>query len=163
MDITLNQVKAIYKEIAEKHKQINGFHWGDFLDAVSAESKAEYPILICTIQPASMAEQTVGINVQVSVWDKYNEGDWDQLDEVFSDNLSMVVDIKNIMLSERLVDYLESSFTSNPAPYKHKGQDLVAGWTFDIHHEIYDDANYCGIPIDDSFEFLERGKDYIPN
>ena len=163
MDITLNQLKAIFKEIAEKHKQINGFHWGDFLDAISDKEIAHYPLMVCTIQPSPMEAQAVGMNVTVSIWDKYNEGDLDQLDSVFSDTLGTVVDLKNIFLSYRFEDLFSTEFTSNNTPTKHKGQDLVAGWWFNINFGIFDSANYCGIPIDDSFEFLERGKNYIPN
>lgn len=160
MDITLNQLKAIFAEIAEKHKEIKGFHWGDFLDAISDENAALYPLLVCTTQPAPMSKQTVGMNITVSIWDKYNEGDWIQLDNVFSDTLGTVVDIKNILLSYRFEDLFSTEFTTNNTPTKHKGQDLAAGWWFNVNFGIYDSANYCGIPIDDSFEFLERGKNF---
>lgn len=163
MDITLNEVKQIYAEIAKKHKGIETFHWGDFLDAVSGDEPVIYPLLVCTIQPAVMQSETVGINLMVSVWDKYNEDNHEQLDDVFSDLLSVCVDLKNILLSYRFEDYMQSNFTSNTQPFKHKGKDIVAGWQFSINHEIYDDANHCGIPIDDSFQFLERKKNYIPN
>ena len=163
MEITLNQVKAIFAEIAEKHKQINGFHWGDFLDAVSGEEPAEYPLLVCTQRPAPFGSQFMGINLLCSAWDKYNEDDQAQLDDVFSDMLQFVDDLKNILLSYRLEDYIAVTISSNYTPYKHKGQDIVAGYEFLINLEIHSDPNYCGIPIDDSFEFLERGKDLTPN
>ena len=163
MEVTPNQIKAIFAEIAEKHKDISDFHWGDFLDAVSKKRKALYPLLVCTVQPSPMSKHTIGFNVVVSIWDKYNEDDWEQLDDVFNDTFLTCVDIKNILLSYRFEDLFSAEFTSNVTPTKHKGQDLSAGHWFNVNFGIYDEANHCGIPIEDSFEFLERGKDYVPN
>ena len=57
--------------IATQHRQINEFFQGDFLDAVSRDA-AQYPLMVVTLQPGSMTEQAVNINMIISIADKYN-------------------------------------------------------------------------------------------
>ena len=79
MDKSLNQIKRDLNEIGTKHKQINSFFFGGFLDAISQDA-VEYPLMNCTIQPGTFGEDFVNANIMITICDKYNQSDFRQVD-----------------------------------------------------------------------------------
>ena len=84
MDKTLNQIKKEFQEIATEHRQINSFFWGDFVDAIN-RTAVDYPLMVATVQPGTMDDESITMNVQLVICDKYNESDYSQVDEIHSD------------------------------------------------------------------------------
>ncbi len=88
MERTLNQLMKELETIATKHKQIREFFQGDYIDAVSRDA-AEYPLMVVTLQPGSMTDKAVNVNMIISVSDKYNIQEYRQINEIHSDCLSI--------------------------------------------------------------------------
>jgi hypothetical protein len=147
MDKTINQIKKEFNEIATEHRQINGFFWGDFLDAISRDA-VSYPLMVGTLQPGSMGDDYVSVNVQIIICDKYNESDYRQIDEVHSDCLQVCNDIRITLKQYRFEDYLSIDGDISTDPFINRGQDMTAGWTMNINLKVYDNENFCAIPYD---------------
>jgi len=71
MEKTLNQLMSELQTIAQEHRQINEFFQGDYLDAVSRDS-VKYPLMVVTLQPGSMTENSVNVGMVISICDKYD-------------------------------------------------------------------------------------------
>lgn len=147
MDKTLNQIKKEFQEIATEHRQINSFFWGDFVTAINRDA-INYPLMVCTIQPASMGDNFVEFNLNVVICDKYNEDDYNQIDEVHSDCLSICNDIRITLKQYRFEDYLEVNGDISTTPFINRGTDITAGWAIDINLRVYDNEDWCSIPYD---------------
>lgn len=152
MDKTLNQVKSDLKEIATQHRQINDFFFGSFLDAINQENEVDYTLMCCTIQPASMGENFVNINLNIVIADKYNEDDFQGIDEIHSDCLQICRDIYVTLKQTRAEEYLEIDGDVQTTPFISRGADITAGWAIDISLKVFDNENWCGIPYD-SYDF----------
>jgi hypothetical protein len=151
MERTLNQIKKDVQEIATQHRQVNSFFWGDFIDAISRDA-INYTLMVATIQPGTMGDGFVNVNLNIVVCDKYNEEDYNQIDEVHSDCLQICRDIFITMKQNRFDDYLDIDGDISTIPFINKGHDITAGWSMDISLKVYDDMNWCAIPFD-SFDF----------
>lgn len=147
MDKTLNQIKKEFNEIATQHRQINSFFWGDFLDAISQDA-VQYPLMVTTVQPGSMGDDFVRVNVQVIICDKYNQSDYDQIDEVHSDCLQVCNDIRITLKQYRFEDYMSINGELSTDPFINRGQDMTAGWTMNLSLDVYDNEDFCSIPYD---------------
>jgi hypothetical protein len=147
MDKTLNQIKRDLNEIATTHKQINNFFFGGFLDAISQDA-VQYPLMNCTIQPGTFGDNFVNVNVMITVCDKYNESNYDQIDEVHSDMMSILRDIYVTFKQERFEEYLDIDNEPSTDPFLNKGHDITAGWSMVLNLKIYDSNDWCSIPSD---------------
>ena len=90
MERTLNQLRREFKIIAQEHRQINDFFFGDFLDAVSRDA-VSYPLMVVTLQPGTIADFSVQVNAVITICDKYNLQEYEQVNEIHSDCLSMEI------------------------------------------------------------------------
>ena len=152
MDKTINQIKKELNEIATQHRQINSFFFGDFIDAISRDT-IDYPLMVATIQPGSMTDNSVFVNMQIIICDKYNESDYSQIDEIHSDALSVCNDIRITFKQNRFEDYSSIEGSISTDPFINRGHDMTAGWTMNGSLEIYDNEDWCSIPyIEYNFE-----------
>jgi len=148
MERTLNQLRREFKIIATEHRQINDFFFGDFLDAVSRDA-VSYPLMVVTLQPGSIADFSVQVNAVITICDKYNLQEYDQVNEIHSDCLSICKDIHTIFKQYRFEDFLDIEGNLSTQPFVNKSHDVTAGWTMNIAMNIYDEENWCKIPMDD--------------
>lgn len=148
MEITLNQLIKEFETIATQHRQINEFFWGDFLDAISRDS-VNYPLMVCTLQPSSMDDGVVSVNLVVTICDKYNIDNFRQINEVHSDCLSICNDIRITMKQERWNEFSDITTSFSTDPFINRGQDVTAGWTMSVQADIFSSDNWCVIPYDD--------------
>jgi hypothetical protein len=147
MDKTLNQIKSELNEIATEHLQINEFFFGDFIDAISRDA-VDYTLMVATIQPGTMGENFIDVNLNIVICDKYNEGSYRQIDEVHSDCLQICRDIYITFKQNRLDQYMDIEGDVSTTPFINRGADVTAGWSMDLSLRVYDDANWCAIPYD---------------
>ena len=152
MDRTINQIKKDLQEIATQHRQINSFFFGDFMDAINDEDAVDYTLMCATLQPGSMGDNFVNVNLNIVICDKYNEGDNRNIDEVHSDCMQICRDIFVTLKQYKYEDYLSITGDVSTTPFINRGADMAAGWAIDISLEVYDDENWCAIPYD-SFDF----------
>ena len=151
MERTINQIKKDLQEIATQHRQINSFFFGDFLDAIEGDA-VDHTLMTCTLQPGSMGENFVNVNLNIVICDKYNEGDQRNIDEIHSDCMRICRDIYVTLKQYKYEEYLEIEGDVSTTPFINKGADMTAGWALDLSLKVYDDENWCGIPYD-SFDF----------
>jgi hypothetical protein len=147
MERTLNQLRREFKIIATEHRQINDFFFGDFLDAVSRDA-VSYPLMVVTLQPGSIADFSVQVNAVITICDKYTLQEYDQVNEIHSDCLSICKDIHTIFKQWRFEDFLDIEGNLSTQPFINKSHDVTAGWTMNIAMNIYDEENWCKIPMD---------------
>jgi hypothetical protein len=148
MERTLNQLMKELEIIATQHRQINEFFQGDFIDAVSRDA-AQYPLMVVTLQAGSMTAQAVNVNMVISICDKYNIQEYRQINEIHSDCLSICNDIKITMQQYRWTEFSDINFTMSTDPFIQRSQDMTAGWSMNVSLNVFDDGNWCDLPMDD--------------
>jgi hypothetical protein len=148
MEKTLNQLMKELEIIATEHRQINEFFQGDFIDAVSRDA-AQYPLMVVTLQPGSMTDQAVNVNMVISICDKYNLQEYRQINEIHSDCLSICNDIRITFQQWRFEEFMDIVGDIQTQPFINKGPDVTAGWTMNASLSIYDYNDWCSIPYDD--------------
>jgi len=148
MEKTLNQLMKELETIATQHRQINEFFQGDFIDAVSRDA-AQYPLMVVTLQPGSMTDQAVNLNMVISICDKYNIQEYRQINEIHSDCLSICNDIRITFQQWRFEEFMDIVGDIQTQPFINRGPDVTAGWTMNASLSIYDYNDWCSIPYDD--------------
>lgn len=134
--------------IATEHRQINEFFQGDYIDAVSRDA-AQYPLMVVTLQPGSMTDQAVNVNMVISIADKYNIQEYRQINEIHSDCLSICNDIRITFQQWRFEEFMDINGDITTQPFINRGPDVTAGWTINVSASIYDYNDWCAIPYDD--------------
>lgn len=148
MEKTLNQLMREFSEIATAHRQIKTYFQGDFFDAISRDA-VEYPMMVATLQPGSLGDGFVQVNVIITICDKYNIQEYRQINEVHSDCLSICNDIKITMQQYRWTEFSDINFTIAADPFIQRSQDVTAGWSMNVSLNVFDDGNWCDLPMDD--------------
>jgi hypothetical protein len=148
MDRTLNQLMRELQEIATAHRQIREYFQGDYLDAVSRDA-AQYPLMVATLQPGSLGDGFVQVNIIITIADKYNLQEYRQINEIHSDCLSICNDIKITMQQYRWTEFSDINFTMSTDPFIQRSQDMTAGWSMNVSLNVFDDGNWCDLPMDD--------------
>ncbi len=135
-------------EIATAHRQIKEYFQGDFLDAVSRDA-AQYPLMVATLQPGGLGDGFVQVNIIITIADKYNLQEYRQINEIHSDCLSICNDIKITMQQYRWTEFSDINFTIATDPFIQRSQDMTAGWSMNVSLNVFDDGNWCDLPMDD--------------
>ena len=136
------------QEIATAHRQIREYFQGDYLDSVSRDA-AQYPWMVATLQPGSLGDGFVQVNIIITIADKYNLQEYRQINEIHSDCLSICNDIKITMQQYRWTEFSDINFTMSTDPFIQRSQDMTAGWSMNVSINIFDDGNWCDLPMDD--------------
>ena len=134
-------------EIATAHRQIREYFQGDYLDAVSRDA-ALYPLMVATLQPGNLGDGFVQVNVIITIADKYNLQEYRQINEIHSDCLSICNDIKITMQQYRWTEFSDINFTISTDPFIQRSQDMTAGWSMNVSLNVFDDGNWCDLPMD---------------
>ena len=134
-------------EIATAHRQIKEYFQGDFLDAVSRDA-AQYPLMVATLQPGGLGDGFVQVNIIITIADKYNLQEYRQINEIHSDCLSICNDIKITMQQYRWTEFSDINFTIATDPFIQRSQDMTAGWSMNVSLNVFDDGNWCDLPMD---------------
>ena len=134
-------------EIATAHRQIKEYFQGDYLDAVSRDA-AQYPLMVATLQPGGLGDGFVQVNIIITIADKYNLQEYRQINEIHSDCLSICNDIKITMQQYRWTEFSDINFTISTDPFIQRSQDMTAGWSMNVSLNVFDDGNWCDLPMD---------------
>lgn len=145
MELTINQLVKEFAIIAQQHKQINGFFFGDFLSALNQENPANYPLLNVMLTPGSMNEKTVNLSMVITMCDKYIFDENRSLIEVHSDMLQILRDIDITLRQERFED-LTLDAQHAIEPFVERQADIVAGWSMTVQMNVFDLQDWCAIP-----------------
>lgn len=159
MEMTINQLVKEFAYIAQQHKQINSFFFGDFLSALNQKEPVSYPLLNVMLIPGSISEKSVNISVAITICDKYIFDENQSVIEVHSDLIQVLRDIDITLRQERFEDLTID--TQHPTePFVERSQDVVAGWTMTMTANIFDSQNWCDIPFT-SYDFENGAGSYV--
>ena len=104
--------------------------------------------MVTTIQPGTIDDESIYVNLQIIICDKYNESNYSQIDEIHSDCLQVCNDIRITLKQYRFEDYLSIDGAISTDPFINRGADMTAGWTMNVTLNIYDNEDWCAIPYD---------------
>ena len=153
--MTLMQIRQELAYMAQQHEQLNGFWWGDYVDAVNHATSAQYPMMTATLTNGGMSDNNVRVSLVVAVFDKYFEGNYRNIDEIHSDALKILTQIKTTLKQERFADYLDVEPQISTEPFVNRSTDVCAGWAMTLTLDVYDAEKWCEIPY--SFYDFENG------
>lgn len=141
---TLNQIIAVFTEIAEDHAQINSFAYGQAydIDAVTVEN---FPLLWVWVQPSKISNQSIKYVFRVWILDLVNsEGTGTQQDEVQSDTANVLWDVAFLLRDKY---DLEISFDITINPLTEAFNQRSTGWFADYTIEIPQQYGICDVPL----------------
>ena len=147
MERTLIQLNNLFKEIAEKHKQIDAFFWGDFLKA-QKEVQSSFPLLCVTVSTVNFTRNQASLNLIVTIADKVFKGH-DNLDEVQSDTLRIAKDVLDTLQSDKWKAFSTVSDQTTLDPFIDRSVDEVTGWIMNLQITVTSIKDLCAIPFAD--------------
>ena len=159
MEMTINQLAKEFEIIAQEHKQINGFFFGEFFQAFTQEDAVTYPLMVVTLLPGGMSEKTVNVNCVITICDKYITDDMRSVQEVHSDCLQILRDIDITLRQERFED-LNLNTQATTEPFVERQADIIAGWSMTLALNVFDLQDWCAIPYY-NYDF-ENGGGFTP-
>lgn len=140
---TLNQLIAVFQQIAQDHAQINSFGYGQEYD-VGAQTIINYPLLWVWVQPSAISNQSIKYIFRVTIVDLVvPEGTSTQQDEVQSDTINILWDIAFLLRDKY---DLMITFDINVTPFTERFNDRVTGWYADYKIEIPQQYGICDVP-----------------
>jgi len=145
--MTLNQILAQLRLIADNHQLINGYGEGDIWEIATSGDTA-YPLMWTTIENVqiSTTEKSETYNFSLYFMDVVKNGEVNET-EVLSDQLSTAKDV----LAQLKHPSYEWSFESNNSSledFTERFLDSVSGWKMTVSLKLPFDSNRCVIPYD---------------
>ena len=147
---TLNQIITELETFATIHEQISEFYEGDMWEYATGKTNV-FPVLTCTILGNSLSDNNLNdgaadnFKFQIGVFDRLHD-DYSNRREALSDTNSICKDlIAYFKNNPNLADY-NISF-GDLTDYVDKTDNCLAGWFFDFTITIYNQLDYCGIPL----------------
>jgi hypothetical protein len=157
---TINQLISVFKDIATRHYQINGFGIGDAWE-VGASTEKMHPVLWVNPVTASMPSsdngyKTFEIDFEVRVFDLVNKDESNE-NNVLSDTIDVLKDIVTefkghpYYVNSQLNIIDDISFEA----FTEEFDEEVSGWLCEISLMTPVLTTFCGIPATDitGFEF----------
>jgi len=142
--ITYNQIIEVFREVGDKHLQINHFGHGMIEDVNTfQQSDDKFPVLWVTPQSTRIQENSTIYRMRILVFDIDKTND-DYRTEILSDTLLILEDVVKYLRNQD-VDYGVLQ-TQNCIPFVQKFVDYCAGWYCDIEIETASNNNPCNIP-----------------
>ena len=145
--ITLKRIIDTFRKIAEEHKQINDFGFGDIFEL---NGRSFTPtILWFDVTNSVVNRNSITYTFNVYVGDLYDHSDNDRVD-VQSETMLILNDVITILRREEFID---DTFSYNATPFIQEFSSRLAGWQCPI--EITTEAIYGACDLD--FEELKQG------
>src|SRR3990167_1533469 len=133
------------KEIAEKHKQISTFGFGDIWE-IASSGDITYPMLFASPDGAVYGRGEVGNKFKILVMDKVVSGEFNETD-VLSDTQRILLDVMaELKNNSRDIHLRHEQITLTD--FTERFDDEVAGWSADVTLWVDFDGSRCDIPTD---------------
>ena len=142
--MTLKEVKTLLNNLADDHKQINDFGWGDVWELGESQS-ITYPLMYCTIQNSNVTGKVFNLSLSIIFCDLVF-GDNKNEDDVISDQMLICQDIIAQLRSDTFEFTLGNSVNVNF--FNERLSDLVAGVQANITLALPYVADRCAVPSD---------------
>lgn len=140
--MTINEVKQILNELADAHKEINDFGWGDVWELGESQS-ITYPLMYATLQDSSISGKTFNLSISLLFMDLVF-GDGKNEDDVISDQMLVCQDIIAQLRSDKWDFTLGQNVNINF--FSERLSDLVAGVRANITIALPYTADRCVVP-----------------
>ncbi len=142
--MTLKEVRSLLNNLADDHKQINDFGWGDVWELGESQSIV-YPLMYCTIQNSNVTGKVFNLSLSILFCDLVF-GDNKNEDDVISDQMLICQDIIAQLRSDTFEFTLGNSVNVNF--FNERLSDLVAGVQANITLALPYVADRCAVPSD---------------
>lgn len=123
----LKDIKHEFSLIAQNHKEINSFGWGDIWE-IATSGTIDYPLMWVQLEPATIADKVQTMNFKVILMDLVANGELNE-DDVLNDMLEVS---KGVIGQLEHPDYDWDLETGNIEPFTERFNDSVSGWVVDI-------------------------------
>ena len=144
MKKSLDDINRMLKEIANEHANIETYHFGDFVEAISMDAVL-YPLMVVTPITSNFSHKKTNVSTTIILVDKYIESNYEMRNSVLSDMLEVCSDVRALMRKSEYDDF-EINENITVEPRVNKGGDIVAGWIMTVDFNIDDEMNYCTVP-----------------
>jgi hypothetical protein len=143
--ITRRQLKELFKNIAESHKQINSFGWGDVPEILSRQDHI-YPLMMVTPSDVVNEQGQLRHNYIISVADRLKKDISNQVD-VDNDTQQIMADLIAILYN---INYqnLSVELPLNITPFKNVDPQDVLGWYGTFSLIVDENYDYCAVPTE---------------
>tara|TARA_R110000796_G_scaffold171070_3_gene288044 strand:+ start:4591 stop:5940 length:1350 start_codon:yes stop_codon:yes gene_type:complete len=157
---TINQLISVFKDIATRHYQINGFGIGDSWE-IGADKAYMHPVLWINPTTANMPSTDTGyktfeIDFDVRVFDLVHKDESNE-NEVLSDTIDILKDIITEFKSHPYYVNSQLNITGDISfeAFTEEFDEEVSGWLCEISLMTPILTSFCGIPAADitGFEF----------
>lgn len=140
--MTLKQIKEEFSLIAQNHKEINTFGWGDIWE-IATSGTIEYPLMWVQLEPATIADKVQTMNFKVILMDLVANGELNE-DDVLNDMLEVSKDLIALLNDSTVYEWTVE--TGNVEPFTERFNDSVSGWVIDIALRLPFAYDRCVVP-----------------
>lgn len=140
--MTLKQIKEEFSLIAQNHKEINSFGWGDIWE-IATSGTIDYPLMWVQLEPATIADKVQTMNFKVILMDLVANGELNE-DDVLNDMLEVSKDLIALLSDSTVYDW--DVETGNIEPFTERFNDSVSGWVIDIALRLPFAYDRCVVP-----------------
>lgn len=147
--MTWNNVIQAFNDIADSHKQINSFGYGELAD-IASSGTIHYPLMYVAPKTANIRVNVLRLNFTFVFADLVKRG-FEQ--EVESDQLQIATDVLSLLQDAAYAFKLVNS-SLNLERFRDRFDDDVTGWTLDVSLDIESVKDICAVPYDGVFNPL---------
>lgn len=148
--ITYNGIIEYFKEVANKHLQINSFSFGDIDDA-DLEKIEEYPLLHVGVSGANLDERVISYDINIMLIEIIDDKDDRKENEKYalSNTLQILQDLQTEFLKGSSIVTPDTKLTGNALscqPITGNYNNRVVGWSTLMSIEGANESEACNIP-----------------
>lgn len=148
--ITYNGIIEYFKEVANKHTQINSFSFGDIDDA-DLEKIEEYPLLHVGVTGANIDERVISYDINIMLIEIVDDKDKRKDNEKYalSNTLQILQDLQTEFLKGSSIVTPDTKLTGNAlscTPITGNYNNRVVGWSTVMTIEGANESEACNIP-----------------
>ena len=152
--ISYNGIIEYFKEVANKHTQINSFSFGDIDDA-DLDKITEYPLLHVGVTGAQIDERVISFDINIMLIEIIDDKGDTKVNEKFalSNSLQILQDLQTEFLKGSSIVTPNTKLTGNSLscqPITGNYNNRVVGWTSIMTIEGINESEPCNIP----YEFI---------
>ena len=140
--MTLKEIKEQFSLIAQNHKEINSFGWGDIWE-IATSGTIDYPLMWVQLEPATIADKVQTMNFKVILMDLVANGELNE-DDVLNDMLEVSKDLIALLNDSTVYEWTVE--TGNIEPFTERFNDSVSGWVIDIALRLPFAYDRCVVP-----------------
>lgn len=153
MSRTLNQIISDFQTIAQSHKQINSFGYGDIWD-IATSGDINYPMMWVTLEDSQISGMYETLRFNFLFMDIVKGGRVNEL-EVLSDQLQIAKDVI-IVLKDPNYDWTFTADNVTLHDFTERFVDSVSGWTASIELKLPFTSDRCAVPFDGNISANDR-------